>query len=338
VLEPLWAMRRAETRQFTTFDPASGRKYLAVRPGGRVTVAEAGGPGMIARIWLTFPGWFWQHWDPGQPVDPSILRLLILRFYWDGSAAPSVEAPVGDFFGVGHCEYRHFTSRWLGMSSGGFYSYFPMPFESVRIEVENLHPSLETLLHANITWQRLDELPPEAGRFHCVYRQDDNPGPRPIEVLRAEGRGHYAGCCLSLQGRDANYLSFLEAPEHVHVDVTDDGPPTIVGTGLEDYFNGGWYFRDGEFAGPLHGVPLKDALRSMVSMYRFHEHDAISFRERISVRFVNPWKPERLRPFKSSSTAYWYQDRAAPLAWPLPSRERLTDLYRVRDVDHASIP
>lgn len=338
MLEPLWAMRQAVTRQFTTFDPATGRKYLEVRPGERVTVAEAAGPGVIVRMWLTFPGWFWQHWEPAHPVDPTILRTLILRMYWDGSRKPSVESPIGDFFGVGHCEYRHFTSRYLGMSSGGFTCYFPMPFASVRIEVENLHPSMGTLLHANVTWQSLDALPPEAGRFHCAYRQDDNPGPAPIEVLRTEGRGHYAGCCLSLQGRDANELSFLEAPEHIHVDAPEGTPPAILGTGLEDYFNGGWYFRDQEFAGSLYGVPLKDALRSMISMYRFHEHDAVCFRERILVRFVNPWKAERLKPFKSSSTAYWYQDRAVGTPWPLPPHDRLTDLYRIRDADHASIP
>ena len=337
-MKPIWELRSSSTRQFTTFDQSSAEKFRRIAPGARVVIAEADGPGIITRAWFTFPGWFWQHWDPEHAVDPSILRLLILRIYWDGSSFPSVESPMGDFFGIGHCEYRHWTSRYLGMSSGGFYTYFPMPFRSVRIEVENLHPSMDALFFANITWQKEEELPAGAARFHCAYLQQENPGPDPVDILHAEGRGHFVGCCVSLQGRDPNYLAFLEAPEYIFIDDAEGGRPAIVGTGLEDYFNGGWYFRDQEFCAPLHGVPLKDPLRSMVSMYRFHEDDAVAFTRSIRFQFRNPWKPERLKPFRSSSTAYWYQDKAAPLATALPPRALLTRLYRVRDVDHQSIP
>lgn len=50
--------------------------------------------------------------------------MLILRIYWDGEDYPSVECPIGDFFGIGHCEYKHYMSKYIGMSSGGFYCYF----------------------------------------------------------------------------------------------------------------------------------------------------------------------------------------------------------------------
>ncbi len=341
--EQIWQLRSSRTRQCTTFDPATGDKFRRVAPGARVTVAEAEGPGVVARLWITFPGWFWQHWDPGQPVDPTLLRLLVLRITWDGAREPSVLSPLGDFFGVGHCEYRHWTSRFLGMSSGGFYCYFPMPFRAMRVEVENLHPEIEALLFANITWQQEAELPTDAGRFHCSYGQSENPGPDPLVVLDARGRGHFAGCCVSLQGRDPNYLAFLEAPEYVWIDEAQGhgserhGTPAILGTGMEDYFNGGWYFREQEFCAPLHGVPLKDPLRSMISMYRFHEDDAISFGRSIRFEFRNPWKADRLKPFRATTTAYWY--REGPAAAPaLPPRAELTRLYRVRDADHQSMP
>ena len=29
-------------------------------------------------------------------------RKLVLRMYWDGEEEPSVEVPLGDFFGLGH--------------------------------------------------------------------------------------------------------------------------------------------------------------------------------------------------------------------------------------------
>ena len=108
--------------------------------------------------------------------------------------------------------------------------------------------------------------------------------------------------------------------------------------GLEDYFNGGWYFRNGEFCGPYHGVPLKDTLRSMISMYRFHDQDAITFQRSLRVCFRNPWEADRLKPFRYSSTAYYYLDKASRPPQQLPGKEALLALYRTRDTDHQSIP
>jgi hypothetical protein len=48
----------------------------------------------------------------------------------------------------------------------------------------------------------------------------------------AEGRGHFVGCCVSLQGRDRNCLAFLETPEYIFIDDDgESGTPTILGTG-----------------------------------------------------------------------------------------------------------
>ena len=60
---------------------------VRIEPGQTFTVAEIQGPGAIQQIWMTaFPG-FW--------------RSAILRMYWDGEETPSVETPLGDFFGQG---------------------------------------------------------------------------------------------------------------------------------------------------------------------------------------------------------------------------------------------
>ena len=50
------------------------------------TLAEIDGPGAIQHLWMT-PSGTW--------------RYSILRVYWDGEKDPSVEVPVGDFFGNG---------------------------------------------------------------------------------------------------------------------------------------------------------------------------------------------------------------------------------------------
>lgn len=114
--------------------------------------------------------------------------------------------------------------------------------------------------------------------------------------------------------------------------------PRIVGTGLEDYFLGGWYFRGGSFIGPYHGVPVKDALNASVAMYRVHEADAIHFRERFKFAFVNPWAAGRLEPFAFSSVAYLYLGTPEGQGQPIPDAKELLCWYRIRNSDHQSIP
>ncbi len=335
--QPIYQLSPGQTRQLTTFDPATGNKTIFVAPGERKTVFALEDRGMIARFWMTMPGWFWRYWDPDAVVDPTVLRLTILRLYFDGCSEASVEAPVGDFFGVGHCEFQHYTSRYLGMSSGGFYCYFPMPFEKgFRLEIENLHPQEEVELFFNLTWQRLEQLPQQSGRFHCAFCTGENSGGDPLEIADLQGQGQFVGCALSIQGSAPNNLAFLEAPEYVWVD--GEPLPALMGTGLEDYFNGGWYFRDGAFCSETHGVPLKDALRSMISMYRFHEEDRIHFQRQLRMAFINPWKKERLKPFRYSATVYYYLSQASAACCQIPGREKLLCFYRLRDRDFQAIP
>ncbi len=335
---PMASLRKETTRQLTTFNLARKSKTIPVPRGKRVSIGEVKGQGYIAQFWLTFPGWFWQHWNTKAPVNQSILKTLVLRIYWDGAEQPAVAVPVGDFFGAGLCEVTSFASRYFGTSSGGFFCKFPMPFrKSFRVELENVDPEINTEVFCNIVYQLDEALPEPLGYFHAQFNTGTNPGPAPVQIAEARGSGHYAGCLLYMQGQERNYLSFLEAPEHVYIDADWDAP-RIVGTGLEDYFLGGWYFREGPFIGPYHGVPVKDALNASVAMYRVHESDALHFNERLKFTFVNPWAPERLRPFAFSSVACLYLATPEGQGPPIPSAKELVCWYRIRNSDHQSIP
>jgi hypothetical protein len=326
------------THQLTTFNLKRKSKTLPVSRRKRVTIGEVKGQGYIAQFWLTFPGWFWQHWNTKAAINQSILKTLLMRIYWDGAEQPAVEVPVGDFFGAGLCEVASFASRYFGTSSGGFFCKWPMPFrKGFRLELENVDPEIDTEVFCNVLYQLTDSLPEQAAYFHAQFNTGRNDGPAPVQIAEVRGRGHYAGCLLYMQGQERNYLSFLEAPEQVFVD-NDWEVPRIVGTGLEDYFLGGWYFREGTFTGPYHGVPIKDALNAGVAMYRVHETDAIHFRERLKFAFVNPWAPERLRPFCFSSVAFLYLDKPEGQGQPLPASKDLLCWYRIRNTDHQSIP
>ena len=123
-----------------------------------------------------------------------------------------------------------------------------MPFRrGFRIELKNLDLEIDTEVHCNVLYQLTDTVPGTAGYFHAKFKTGQNPGPAPMQVANAAGCGHCSGCLLYLQGRERNCLNFLEAPEHVYVD-SDLESPRIVGTGLEDYLLGGWYFREGASA------------------------------------------------------------------------------------------
>ncbi|MBL8219861.1 MAG: DUF2961 domain-containing protein, partial [Bryobacterales bacterium] len=63
-----------------------------------------------------------------------------LRMYWDDETTPSVEVPVGDFYGMGWGKYAPITSQAICVNPGSaFNSYWPMPFRKrARLTLENL--------------------------------------------------------------------------------------------------------------------------------------------------------------------------------------------------------
>ena len=326
------------THQLTTFDLPSKNKVVQLPRGRRVTIGEVAGHGYIAQLWLTFPGWFWQHWEPTAATSQTLLKTVILRIYWDGQEEAAVQAPIGDFFGNGLCEIANFSASSIGMPSGAFACSFPMPFASgFRIELENLDEHLDTYVFMNALYQLTPEVPTGVGYFHAHFHTGRNSGAQPVEMARVEGRGHLAGCTLSMQGEQPRYLSFLEAPEYFSIDDDWDNP-RIVGTGLEDFFLGGWYFREGPFIGPHHGVTAKDVLNSSIAMYRLFSADALHFTRRLHFRFVNPWTPERLMPFAYSACTFLYLDTPAGRGPAIPARGDLLCWYRIRNTDHVSVP
>jgi hypothetical protein len=88
--------------------------FIVIKPGETFTIAEITGPGAIQHIWMTPTG----NW-----------RFSILRFYWDDETEPSVEVPVGDFFGAGWGGYSHLNSLAVTINPGSaFNCYWAMPF------------------------------------------------------------------------------------------------------------------------------------------------------------------------------------------------------------------
>ena len=77
--------------------------------------------------------------------------------YWDGEDHPSVEAPVGDFFGIGHGVDKSFLSLPVRVTSDGRARncYWPMPFrQAARITVTNESDKPCHAFYYYIDWQK----------------------------------------------------------------------------------------------------------------------------------------------------------------------------------------
>ena len=99
-LEELATQRDFQSHRITSFDPTGGNAdWWDIAPGQTRVLAEIQGPGRIVHFR-----------DNITSQEPHHLQLHVLRIYWDGEKEPSVEAPVGDFFGVGF----GFSERQLG--------------------------------------------------------------------------------------------------------------------------------------------------------------------------------------------------------------------------------
>ena len=203
---------------------------------------------------------------PDAPVEEAFLpRKIVLRMYWDGETEPSVEAPIGDFFGMGHGLTRNYASAALMMSpedGKAFNCFFRMPYATdARIEIgsEAEHP---IKFYFYIDYEAYDKLPDNELRFHAKWNREnptdgipdagiDNAdyefggnnttGDGNYVILEAEGSGHYVGCNLNIDNLRATseWNWYGEGDDMIFID-GEPWPPSLHGTGTEDYFNTAW--------------------------------------------------------------------------------------------------
>ena len=280
--------------------------YIRIEPGQTFTLAEMQGPGAIQHIWMTPTG----NW-----------RYSILRFYWDDEKEPSVEVPVGDFFGMGWGEYAHLNSLAVTVNPGSaFNSYWVMPFrKKCKITMENVGAE-----RMNLYYQvdyTLTSVPEDAAYFHAQFRRS-NPtqGALYTMVDNIRGKGHYVGTYMAWGVNNNGWWG--EGEIKFFMD-GDREFPTINGTGTEDYFCGSYNFENRKtrqyqefstaYAG-LHQVIRPDGMynaQQRFGMYRWHIVDPVRFEKDLKITIQDlGWRSEgRYLPQQSdiSSVVYWYQ-------------------------------
>lgn len=243
---------------------------------------------------------------PAGAMSADFLRSLRLQMYWDGSAEPSVDVPLGDFF-CNPYYFRSYTSLPLGLVDGTFVCRFPMPYQrGARCVLKNISKT-PVSISAGALGNR-DGTGGLSRKFHAVWRASKTSG-RPLPIMEASGSGHYVGCFLSAIGQDGSW-TILEGDEYLKPDPGEQPPQ--LGTGLEDYFNGAYYYTS-LFDLPFHGLIEKGAMRT--DQYRLHMLEAVPFNKSFEAG-IEFGDRNRAKGYMSS-VAYWYADKAA--AVPLSS-------------------
>src|SRR6478609_544747 len=259
-----------------------------IAPGETKEVFNATGPGIISHIWFTIAAPSTYH-----------LKEIVIRIYWDGNLKPSIEVPVGDFFGLNLGLYNVYQSAFLNCSSvKALNCYFAMPFrKSARITVTNEGAQNVGSFYSNIDYQLVPSLPERSLYFHAQYRQAapniavnfadgekqlNLDGKQNYVFVETRGRGHLMGVTLGvLQNRD-RWMG--EGDEMIFID--DDKRPSINGTGSEDYFCGAWDFGGRGGAIPFanlyngaHQISAAELAGGRYCLYRWHADNPVTFRK-----------------------------------------------------------
>ncbi|MEW5719857.1 MAG: glycoside hydrolase family 172 protein, partial [Chloroflexota bacterium] len=245
------------------------------------TMFELDGPRAFSSLKLRVPGVVAtptsEVWD--------ILNGTWIRIYWDNESNPSVSAPLGSFFGIGQFSTYRAKSLAAGMDdSSALYIYFPMPFEKrARIELFNSRGVALNGISYEIKHKAFASSFAQVGYFKTQFNNQVHTGGdgTDVRILDTPGAGHFVGVVLSILG-EANRM-YLEGDERIYID--DNRSPAIHGTGTEDFFNAGWYYRGGPFSLPVHGLAanVHDASFDRTAQYRLFLADAIPFHKHLTV-------------------------------------------------------
>lgn len=340
----IWQLKDYSSERISSYDTTGanddGNWQDKIEPGETRTIGEVEGPGIIKHIWTTIASGEAYH-----------LKKIVLRMYWDGEETPSVETPIGDFFGLGLGKYNLYDSEFTSVGSQrALNASFPMPFrKSAKITVTNEGEQAIDAYYYNIDWEKHQSLPEDIAYFHAQYRQEvptegwttdwerngdpkinnkeNKTGADNYVILEAEGRGHFVGVTHSIIQNQGDWWG--EGDEMIFIDGADD--PQIHGTGAEDYYLGAWcyggcginpfgakkpVFDYDEYGNPINGGDDRGA---QWTVYRFHSESPVNFNESIRVTIEHGHANHRSDNYYT--VAYWYQTEPHEVFPELPPVE-----------------
>lgn len=289
-----------------------------------MTVADLTGPGIIRHI----------HTTRHHPADLAA-RGVILEIYFDEAAEPAVSCPLADFFGDGcNGQSMYFSTSWIECAPWSYNCYFPMPFAKHAKVVLRNDTDKDLMNYSYVEWEPLAQLPERQGYFHATFlrRLFQLSKDTEVEFFHTQGTGHILGRQFSVATDEPLFQSFNVVMEGNNEIDIDDTERAVDYLGTEDSFTFSWGFQQ-PFVGLRAGMPyVTTGWPARLSIYRFHDHQPIRFREEVSWS-IN-WREEKgftgLPVWGERVAAdgcwvqydavyYWYQDQPAGYTHePLP--------------------
>jgi len=254
----LWKTRA----QVTSRDTDSQKRHQAfVAPGTQWTVHDITGPGIIRRFLAKI-----------HSNEKWATRKVLLRVYWDGEDTPSIDCPIGDFFG--DPLETNYQSYPMGIADDLNYCLFPMPFrKSAKFVVVNEgNTEVEVRSQVHLQQHAKPSIPENWGYFKAKWRTELESTSFDYPLIKATGTGKLVGITLYPHNHAGGWWG--EGDEKVYVD--GEKFPSWFGTGSEDYFGDAWGIRT--FHNPSHGFPQqRDGTRDreLFACYRWHLADNI---------------------------------------------------------------
>ena len=278
------------------FPTIGGSTTLA--PGGAEVIADLTGPDVVNGIIIRASRNDWGR--------------LGLRFTFDDREPFLV--PLLDLFGVSRANQPAARSLFFGADEDDdFYFYLPLPFFD-RAVIELMRRPVEGPPGVTVDYAvRRSGAPPadDAGHFGVQIRDTKNDaGDAAAAMIELEGRGSLVGVFAGFGPASGDVWDYLEGDERLFID--GESTPSWHGTGIEDFFGGGFYFRgpDGRpqpFTQPLHGAPVVwFHHRAFPAMYRLFLGDAVVFEDGLRLEFETVPGAERVRV---RSVAFYYSSR-----------------------------
>jgi hypothetical protein len=268
----------------------SGNLNLAESQAG--TILNVNGANEVSSIKLNIPN------VPGNSSNnygQSILNNIWIRIYWDNQTTPSVDVPIGSFFGIGDKGVQN-SVRGLAFgidSSNNLYMYYPMPCQSnAEIQLYNKGSSEIDNINYTITYKPFTSSFTNIGYFTAKYSTPDiaQNDPFDVTILDVEGTGKLVGIQENVTGPGTE-PTYEEGDPRIFVDSSKT--PQFIGTGTEDMYNGAGYFgvcNDdifsnggwGFFTSPFTGFSARtdttNPNTTSVSMWKCYLGDSINFR------------------------------------------------------------
>jgi hypothetical protein len=318
-------------------DRGVGRKghpaEWSIPAGKAVQLCDIAGPGTIRHIWVT------TEWKP------EVLRTLVIRATWDDQQHPSIECPLGDFFGFAHGKVTAYQSAVHSVGPlAGMNVWLPMPFtKRAKITITNEGDKPAKVIFYQVDYTLGDKHPDDVGRLHVLFRRE-NPTTKKkdFELLPLrKNKGRYIGAVIGVRNLHPGDW-WGEGEFKVYMD-GDTQFPTICGTGSEDYVGLSWGVQAVQYL--YHGCSLSDReykgadlqeeviLGTFVSTYRWHLPDPIAWQKqaRITIQQIRGSTTQH-RVIETSDdwscATFWYEPLpSAPLPAMPDVKARTADLW-----------